>query len=492
MKWIILLALVSSTMAAILPVPNSHIPTGNWDNALQQTWTGIKQRNMAPWSTGLVHRPKSESPGDAVSEGQGYGMMVALYANDQTTFNSIWQASESYLWNGQALNWRVGPTGSTMGYGAATDADQDVAAMLIFADALVKAGVWKSYTLSNGVGYSTRAQAMLNHIWNTMVDSYGGNYHLKPGDGWGGYNTLNVGYYTPAFYRIFARFDTESTHDWLALADQGYRTLNANPGAALGLAPDWSDGAGQVLPSGPGYNAFDNGHSMYKDAIRVLWRIGTDALWFNTPEAKSFLSKSLAFLDAQGGASAANFYQLDGQKVCGSCVFVFNGTALQRPRQEHSHLTLGMWAAAAAGAGTTSQKQALSDELAKYYTSGNNFFGRATDAASEDTLHNEMYFDQFLAWYGAAMLSGTYSNIIYDLENPPSAVRESNTKPSFHIQTEANTLILIGSTGDSYTVHNIQGQLLAHGILTNNIRISLQGIAIVQVGHFPAQRVVIP
>ncbi|HSQ40645.1 MAG TPA: glycosyl hydrolase family 8 [Fibrobacteraceae bacterium] len=421
--------------AALLDVPNSNSKVSyDWTSALEQVWQGILERNRDPWSTGLIHRPKSEYPGDAVSEGQGYGMMVALYSGDQENFDSIWQASETYMWNGASLNWQMDSLGHLLGSGAATDADQDVAAMLIFADSLVGAGIWDSSSLSSGVTYGERAQAMLNQIWSYMTMRYitgsDTQYHLMPGDGWGSYYCINPGYYTPAYYRIFADFDTNSTHYWLQLLDQGYTTLESNPGAALGIGPDWSDGTGAVLSDGPGYNAFDDGHSMYKDGIRILWRTAIDAIWFGEDRAVDFLTKSMNFLDSLGGASAANFYQLDGSLVCDTCHFVFDGGDLMRPRQEHSHLTIGMWATAAMAAGTDSQREALSEEMQKFYAEGNNFFGLATDDNDEDTLHNEMYFDQFLAWFGTALMAGVYGNVLYDIANPPPVALQSSTKTS--------------------------------------------------------------
>jgi endo-1,4-beta-D-glucanase Y len=417
-----LLLVAGTSSAALLDVPNARPKVSkDWTPALDLVWQGIKARNIQPWTTGLVHRPKSETPGDAVSEGQGYGMMVALFAGDQTTFNSIWAATEKFMWNGSCLVWRRNSTGGNSGDGgAATDADQDVAAMLILADSLVKAKVWTGYSLPNGgPTYAVRAQTMLNTIWGTMVEQRNGEYHLRPGDGWGGYGSLNPGYYTPAFYRIYKDFDSNAGHNWMALIDQAYRTLEAADVNDLGLTPDWCNGAGALLPSGPGYNAFDQGHSMYKDAIRTLWRIGTDAIWFNEPRAKSFLTKSANFLLSKGGASTANFYQMDGQLVDANAQFVFNGGALTRPRREHSPLTIAMWAAGAMGAENMTLAESLSVEMGKYYTPGANYFGRATDAAGEDTLHNEDYFDQFLAWWGVSLMAGAYSDIRYDIANPP-------------------------------------------------------------------------
>ena len=62
---------------------------------------------------------------------------------------------------------------------------------------------------------------------------------------------------------------------------------------------------------------------------------------------------------------------------------------------------------------------AFSEEMAKFYESGD-YFGLAKDtsAALEDTLHNEMYFDQFLAWFGTSLMSGAFVNVIDAIDNP--------------------------------------------------------------------------
>ena len=65
---------------AVLEIPNTQPKVGAevWKPILDKTWEGIKKRNIQPYGTGLIHRPKSETPGDAVSEGVGYGMLLAL------------------------------------------------------------------------------------------------------------------------------------------------------------------------------------------------------------------------------------------------------------------------------------------------------------------------------------------------------------------------------------------------------------------------------
>ncbi|MDO5575558.1 MAG: glycosyl hydrolase family 8 [Fibrobacter sp.] len=381
----------------------------SYDSILLKTWEGIKKRNVDPYDIKMIHRPYSESPGDAVSEGVGYGMILALYCNDQDYFNKIWDAGEEHLWNDEAksYNWRIHLDGNVE-FGAATDAEEDVAAMLIFADLLVQKGLWKSHTSPLGATYSQRANDLVNNIWNAMVED--GKY-LKPGDGWGGKDLLNPGYFAPAYYRIFDEFE-EHEHDWNGLIDECYNIIEKSSGYPLGLIPDFMNADGE--PKAAGYNTYAESRYLYKDAIRVYWRIGTDFLWYGEPRAEVFLNNALAFIKSP---EKSNFYQLDGTVVPDTDSFIL-GNEVERPRAEHSHLTVGMWACAAIAVGDSSVAEAFSDRLLSFYETGADYWGRSSDPDGEDTLHNEMYFDQFLAWFGASMLSGTFSNIWEIMKDP--------------------------------------------------------------------------
>jgi endo-1,4-beta-D-glucanase Y len=406
--------------------PYSINPTArvshDWSTALRKTWAGLKQRNIDRYNTGMVHRPRSEQPGDAVSEGIGYGMILALYSNDQTYFNKIWDAGERVLWNGRLYDWRSDQFGNIIGTGAATDAEQDIAMMLIFADHLVDLGLWSPHVSPQGADYATRAQDLLDLIWSEMID--GGRY-LRPGNFWGGRDLTNIGYFSPAWYRLYQQFDARDDHNWQAVIDQGYQTISAGAGYGRGLVADWSDARGNTLAEGPGYNAYDNGHSMFKDGIRIYWRLAADALWFREGRATRFLNNALNFLEQQaasGGTSnqpnspahLANFYQLNGDQVPVTDVWTeFNGGNSQRSRNEHSHLTLGMWASAAIGTGGAGRAESFSRQLQTFYEGGD-FWGKSVDATGrgETIDNNEMYFDQFLAWFGAMTLNGNFCNIL--------------------------------------------------------------------------------
>lgn len=410
-----------STPFAVMDIPNTQpkVDASFWNQVLDKTWSGLKKRNIEPYENGvgagLIHRPKSEYPGDAVSEAVGYGMLVALYANDQETFNKIWEAANKNMWNGSYYDWQLKLSGSKS-EGAATDAEEDIIMSLVFADKLVQAGKWQDFTTSDGRKYLDHAKKMMGKMWETSQITSQGT--LAPGAGWGGENFVNVGYFSPAWYKIFAKYD--SNHDWNKVVDRSYEIIGNSPGYALGMVPDWMKPDGS--PSGSlGYNAYFNAKAFFKDAIRILWRVAIDAIWFDEPRAKSFLQNSMKFINSIGGAEAANFFQMDGQLLPAEDVWkdMLAGT-ITRHRREHSPLTIGMWATAAMAVGTDDDKMAFSKEMAKFYDKDADYFGLAVDpsGAEEDTLHNEMYFEQFLGWFGTSLMTGVFSNIIDDIDNP--------------------------------------------------------------------------
>lgn len=383
-------------LAFFLPFLSAKALDLHLGDALSQTWKGIKERNIWPFEVKLVHRPRSETPNDAVSEGVGYGMLVALYCNDQDTFNTLWGSAEHYMWNGLCYDWRVDEYGKRVAEGAATDAEQDIAVSLIFAQRLVDAGVWIPH---NNPTYRERAQSIMDNMWDThMITS---NYNLAPGAGWGGDDFINPGYFAPAWYRIFQRAD-EHNRPWNLLIDRCYRTIAASPGFKNGLVPDWMSPDGDFVEGGLGYNTYGGGAYLYKDAIRVYWRLGTDYMWFNEPRAKPFLQNAYEFITSKGGPSACNFYTMNGSLLPATDMWEFNDGHTSRPRREHSPLTIGMWSTVAYSLQAPDREDYLK-ELMTFYEPNSTFWGTA-----ESADQNEMYFEQFLAWFGAVIYSGTW------------------------------------------------------------------------------------
>ena len=469
---------------AVLDLPNAQpkVDASYWNAALDSTWQGLIRRNINPYSEGkgLIHRPKSETPGDAVSEAVGYGMLVALYANDQEHFNSIWDAANEKMWGSCYYNWQMGPNGNLTGRGAATDAEEDVALALIFADKLVSAGKWKPYTSTKfNYGYAEHAQKILNCMWSTEQITSSGI--LAPGAGWGGDAFVNPGYFSPAWYKIFAKFDSNGDR-WNMVVEKTYEILANSPGYSMGMIPDWMQPNGGWAGS-LGYNAYFNSRAFFKDAIRILWRVAIDAIWFDESRAKAFLKNALTFINGKGGPSAANFYQIEnpGELLPADDIWTdFNDSkdsTTWRYRSEHSHLTVGMWATAALAVGESKDRIAFSEELGKFYEGGD-YFGNAKDPTGgiEDTLHNEMYFDQFLAWFGASMMSGNFVNVIDAIDNPKAAtpgdqsslgIRSSTKRiaanDGIRLNRTASTVHLSLHADAAWNIYDMKGHKVASG-----------------------------
>jgi hypothetical protein len=164
-----------------------------------------------------------------------------------------------------------------------------------------------------------------------------------------------------------------------------------------------------------GYNTYADGKAMYKDGIRCLWRVATDYLWYSEPRALDYLTSAFTFIQTP---DRANFYQMNGTTVPLADTFTL-GNGVSRSRREHSHLTLGMWGPVGLCCGTAAQADTFSNALLGFYTSGADYWGKADDpVSSEDTLHNEMYFDQFLAWFGASLMGGVFTDLWEDFKDP--------------------------------------------------------------------------
>ena len=88
---------------------------------------------------GFVRVTRPNSPGNAVnstaSEGIGYGMLVAVYMDEQDVFDKLWKYEQLHLNARGLMDWQIDPEGTApSGTGAATDGDEDMAFALIMAD----------------------------------------------------------------------------------------------------------------------------------------------------------------------------------------------------------------------------------------------------------------------------------------------------------------------------------------------------------------------
>jgi len=332
---------------------------------------------------------------DTVSEGQAYGMLLALYFNDYDTFKRLYY----YAWhhfdpNTGLMHWKINnsgvnvsefnlpiphstpyikrtslislnePTydiylqyttsppnkteyvksaGNGRGYSSAVDADLDMAGALVFA--------WYKWGKTY---FRNQAALMIRNIFDycTIHPSGTDECFLKAGTQWGNESCWNPSYFTPAWFRVFKKFISDTQNETASIFSEGkYRgagsttlwdyygacddiintmyehmeKINAENGSK-GFFPDWCNTSGssvqkatgsdrlyyvEVSDDGHGYPYFTSAYSKmsfnnYYDAVRVVWRLAMDYNWYGNTQARNMVRETGKFFIQiyKGGASS--------------------------------------------------------------------------------------------------------------------------------------------------------------------------------------------
>jgi len=256
-------------------------------------------------SSTRVQRP--ENSNDTVSEGIGYGMLIAVAMGDKTLFDGLWSYSQAsgHLATGMLMTWDLSSGGGGIGTGSATDADEDMAF------ALIQAG--KQW----GGTYAATAKTMIGQIWSSDIDptsnlpTGGSNYGNSTSN-----HVTNPSYFAPAYYRVFATIDTTAGHNWSTVATNVYTAIASieSKVGTPGLIPAWCSSNCTVVDTNGGAD-----DKVYQyDAHRVAWRLGVDACWNSgsvPASGKTFLTNNAAFFAskaASGIGRIVDIYTLSG------------------------------------------------------------------------------------------------------------------------------------------------------------------------------------
>jgi hypothetical protein len=258
---------------------------------------------------GFVRPRRPNSSGAAVnstvSEGIGYGMLMAAYMNDQAVFDNLWKYEQLWLDGHGLMNWYIDPAGTMpLGTGAATDGDEDMAFALIMA-----AKTWGGRG-SLSADYLTLAKKQIDLIWTWEVDHTRGDL-LMPGDNFSGAQIINISYFAPAFYRTFA--EVSGNADWMHVVDSSYRALESslsarNGNSTNGLVPAWSTPEGN--PQAPSGTGLPTHYQL--DSCRTPFRIAQDYCWHDEPRAGAYLDKINSFYLGVGAGNIVDGYDLNG------------------------------------------------------------------------------------------------------------------------------------------------------------------------------------
>jgi endo-1,4-beta-D-glucanase Y len=362
-------------------------PTGASGKYLVDMYTRWKSTFVVvSGSSARIQRP--ENLDDTVSEGIGYGMLIAVNMGDKTLFDQLWayEQNNKEANKGNLMTWCVTPggggTGTACGQngskgGTATDADEDMAF------ALVEAG--KQW----GGSYAATAASLISDIWSYDMDS--GASLPTGGSNLGSSSSLmNPSYFAPAYYRVFAGIDKASGHNWSTAATNVYNAINSIEAAVgtKGLIPAWCTGSCSSLGGG-GYT--DASNYQY-DAHRVPWRIGLDACWNSGIPAAgtTFLTKNAAFFASQATNGIGRVY--DNYTMTGGA-----GGAMPEPNS--------MSAIGAAGVGAMAAGNTAFANAAWHFLLDASYTPDPTTRATAYT-----YFNATVGLMTALTLSGNFSN----------------------------------------------------------------------------------
>jgi oligosaccharide reducing-end xylanase len=153
---------------------------------------------------------------DVRTEGMSYGMMVAVQLDHQTEFDRLWTWVTNHMAQGTTgeIRWRCQTSGSGCAGNGAPDGEEYFATALIFASHR-----WGDSTGPAKIAYSSEAKWVLNVVRTRYFNS---QYQLVKFIS--SSNNVDPSYVLPAFYEVWACFDTENAAFWTesAIAGRAY------------------------------------------------------------------------------------------------------------------------------------------------------------------------------------------------------------------------------------------------------------------------------
>ncbi|MCQ2097695.1 MAG: glycosyl hydrolase family 8 [Fibrobacter sp.] len=238
--------------------------------------------------------------GCTVSEGVGYGMVLATFAGDYEVLNALWTYNRGYRSYGGTTNlmpWKTGTYsyesfGSTANSSSATDADLDIATSLILA-----------YYNTGSADYLNDALLIINDLWDEEVSPtkllYSGNTPTWKKET----SAYNLSYFSPIALKLFAQVD--KAHDWTGVLNTMYDFMMNIQAAGTGVFPDWVDYTGKAI--NPNNHSADKTYWMFhQESVRIPWRIAWDYYWTQDPRAAQVLNTLNSFISAKSAGDPAN------------------------------------------------------------------------------------------------------------------------------------------------------------------------------------------
>ncbi|HTY12616.1 MAG TPA: glycosyl hydrolase family 8 [Candidatus Omnitrophota bacterium] len=431
-------------------------PETSFSDALNRSYTYWKKNFTVRLSDNSLFVFDPSRDNRIVSEGMGFGLLMAVQNNDRDTFDALarglskmegrglpaWQA---FIENGQLA------IRSDSEWSSATDADQDIAFAFIQAHFLWDKG---SDT------YREIAQHYLNLIWDGSVQYDGNSAILKPSEDWGGATSssgviYNVSYPSLFMIEAFNRVDRNPAHNWgkllndtLTLREKivsatelktgrlvtvsGSEVEETVPKTKFSQIPDWVEVS---WTAEKGISLFVSSSRSYKtgyDAVRTLWRIALDAQLLNDRDARNrsiLLARQI--MNSSAGKSIPDDIAItdeNGKDLKGTELALAAYTSLAYAAALPTE-TLGMPDAA-----RLSTYKKLEEKLKGIQAKNGSF------AAGKDSQADRRYYVQTSVWICGRSLEGGFSPFYLTIygEQPGKGIQvlEEKHRSGYLLHTE--------------------------------------------------------
>ena len=325
---------------------------------------------------------------DVRTEGQSYGMMVAVQLDKQDIFNRIWRWSKKNMQVKEGprkglFDWSISPDGvSRRARGSASDGE-----LYFVTDLLLASRRWGN----NGeINYLKEAQTLLNDLFskdgsNGVTNIINMEHKLinfcpdSRSNEW-----TDPSYHLPAFYEIWAETANDGREAlYRELADNARQYLHKATDPVTGINPDQSQFDGTPT----------RGSEFHYDSWRVPMNIAMDFCWYNKDAEwqKEYADKFQATMAKGGITTFPDQFALNGGKPA----FVMGAGGYRTLR--HS---IGL-------VGTTAAASLMTDN--QY---SKDFVRHLWDMKLEpyEDGYYDVYYDGLLYIFALLHLSGQYQN----------------------------------------------------------------------------------
>ena len=204
------------------------------------------------------------------SESQGYGLILALAADDPDAFRRIWAWTRANLYLRQdglaSWRWQPGPAPNVRDPNNATDGD------ILVAWALSVAGeAWSDPALA------TAGRRIARAVYDeTVVDTAWGPALLPAVDGFRAKDRKDGPVINPSYWVFPALADLDRAvpdRDWKRVSETGLKILAATRIGSTGLPPEWASLAGKDVAAAEGFPAVF-GYNALRVPLYLAWTAG--------------------------------------------------------------------------------------------------------------------------------------------------------------------------------------------------------------------------